>query len=532
MKGGFIIDDWGIVATAHNSNGLLSTIKSSFPVFSNRPLAPIFISLTGTIFGLNPTGYIITTLFLWLTALILIGYTLKYYLNKNFFLLFIAAASTPIIASTVIFSPGMQITATISYFLYGLALYYLHRFLLSSEKKYYILTYLFILTALLTYEIILPLLVILLFLPYIKDNNIPIKNYFIKYGLPLIFVLLIILLYQKVIMPNFMPVYSRFNPATDPIMIIAISVKWMYATFFAPFVLGLRVLFATYKHTLPFSSFIIILISWIVFIFSIIKTNVEVKNKKYILLTFLLTLLANYILLLLANASPNTTGYDNRGLSSTWITLSLILAYLGSTYKNKILLSFVFIMIGLSWLVFIAERNSYIDSYQSQIITIEDIAKKIQQAKIQTGATVLSNLPQSLPNAFNQEDFFNNPWDFGNALNLYSGGNIAGGNTLTNKKISLNSVNIEEKQMTIDGYWSSDYKNLWFYIYNPNIASSSLQKISGQNDINKIILEINVIDNKKQTWYNLIYSCLKSRKEDRNIAIKAVLSCFYTNPNK
>lgn len=534
LNGGFIIDDWGIVTSSHDLGvtDLVSNFKSWFPLFSNRPLVPIFISFTGILFDLNPLGYIITTLILWFLALSLIGYTLKNYLGVRFSILFIALASVPIIASTVIFSPGMQITATASYLFYSLALWSLHEFLLTSKKRFYLLTYIFVITALLIYEITLPLLPLLFFLPYFKKENFILsKKYFIKYGLPLILVIAIIFLYQRMIIPHFMPVWSRFNPATNPFMIIIISVKWIYATFIVPLILGLRALNSFYRQTIPLLSSIPIFALWIIFIFSWIKSRNDdqnIKNKIKILTIFILTLLASLVLLLLANSSPNTTGYDNRGLSVTWIALSLILAYIGSISKNKITILLILIITGLSWLAFIAERNSYIDSYRLQIIIAKDIIKKAKEIPIPTGATIISNVSQNVPGSFNQEDLFNNPWDFGGVLNLYSNKYITDGNTLTNKKINLNFIEIKDDQIMIDGYWTTDYKNLWFYDYNhQKIASSSLQNIKNKSDMTRVITSIQTnYLMEEQTWDQKIYECLRIKKRSNEISLPSIISCF------
>jgi hypothetical protein len=116
-NGGFIIDDWGAMLTAYSGKTFSNIYASFLPLFTNRPLAPLPLAVTSLLFGGEPAFYIFINTILWLATAGILGIILYPFLGYySYFFFFLAA--TPIIGSTVIFSPVMQLTATVSLF-YG-----------------------------------------------------------------------------------------------------------------------------------------------------------------------------------------------------------------------------------------------------------------------------------------------------------------------------------------------------------------------------------------------------------------------------
>ncbi|MCA9101085.1 MAG: hypothetical protein KDA63_08050, partial [Planctomycetales bacterium] len=70
FSGCFVDDDWKVAYRPATAPGYWDTFRSWFPLFSNRPLAPVLLSLTANTFGGRAAGYIAVHLALWCAALV------------------------------------------------------------------------------------------------------------------------------------------------------------------------------------------------------------------------------------------------------------------------------------------------------------------------------------------------------------------------------------------------------------------------------------------------------------------------------
>ena len=128
--------------------------------------------------------------------------------------LFALFAVIPMIAMPVITSPINQSTATVSFLLWAYSLTSLLHFVQSGKRFSWVLSYLLLLMAFFTYEVILPLLVLTAFLPWIWNPvHFPLAKprYWWQFLLPLAIVLAITWLWQKGIAPQLMEVDSRLK---------------------------------------------------------------------------------------------------------------------------------------------------------------------------------------------------------------------------------------------------------------------------------------------------------------------------------
>ena len=217
--GGIIIDDWAVVyhlADSPHPPSIWESYLSWFPLFSNRPLAPIALALTSHLFAGCPRGFILTNLCFWFGAILLLIAAVRPYHGPVFGYLLLLLAAFPAISSTVIFSPAMQMLGTISIFLWALSFWLLLREV--ACDRYSCVPYLLLLAALLTYEIILPLLSLTVLYPLaLRPSNStdrPSRRFstcLAKYVLPVVLILLALLILQKWIMPRFMVVDSRLR---------------------------------------------------------------------------------------------------------------------------------------------------------------------------------------------------------------------------------------------------------------------------------------------------------------------------------
>lgn len=523
--GGFITDDWGVVHRTYDHKGFWNTYLSWFPLFSNRPLAPLLLSLTGNIFGQWTVGYILVNLFFWFTAIFIIALTFKKYFNIVFSFLFIAFAGVPVFSSTVIFSTIMQITGTTSIFLWALSFYFLDKYLRTKKNFYYLSTYVLLVIAMLIYEIILPLLLITILFPvYVeltKDrrrSSKKILNYLVKYSIPVILILIGIFIYQKVIMPRYMIVYSRFNPLLREdywLTALKIILSWFWSLFILfPILLISSVFYfgASIFNRLDLILILILVVSFFLLIFNlkIRKEKVFKKNRVFLFGIILLSFLGSVSLYVLSNSSPNISGYDNRGLTSTWIILSMILAFMGYILHGRKVSFLIYILLILSIFSFIAQRDNYIQSYKIQNEIANDAVVKIKDIHIPSEIVIIGNVPEHPIKNFNNEEVFDTPWDFGAILHLRTQGKVADGNTVPPRKVKENKIDIKDDYILTDGLWKASIHNLWFYEYDQSRKKSFIIKVKDAEHLRNIINEIaNKNINNSQVFYRQLIKEVK-----------------------
>ena len=209
FEGGIIVDDWGDITHNLSCNGFFNCYLTWFPLFSNRPLAPLPITLSTFLFQTHFSLYLILNSFLYLLSIFITARIISYLVGNFSATTFILIAAIPCIAMPLIASPINQLTATLSFVFWATSLNSLFNYCFQGKNGQYLLAYLLLLCGFLTYEVILPLLVLSALLPYLLDKNIFNSNrilYLVKYILPILSILVIVILWQKIIAPQFMDV--------------------------------------------------------------------------------------------------------------------------------------------------------------------------------------------------------------------------------------------------------------------------------------------------------------------------------------
>ena len=496
LKGGIIADDWGDIAQNLICNGFYDCYRSWFPLFSNRPIAPLPITASTLIFGLHTTGYLIVNSALYLIALLVTANVIKQSTTLFSNAIFIALGSIPTIAMPVLVSPINQSTATLAFLLWSLSLSSLNSFLKNNSQGRYLLSYLLLLFSLLTYEVMLPLLILTMFLPFMLHYEL-FKNrygtYFLKYIFPVIIVMALVLIWQKMIAPLiFGTVYSRLS--FDPNNIGFFFLSWL-----SVFTTQIPELFINTAKRINTSLYLVGIIlcaylisTWMRQVRNGIHSSESINSKYRFLFVSGLCFLASSSIFILAGAGAEIGGYQARALSSTWLCLALLIASLMNLASRKIYnLILVLAFSCFVYFSFAVQRDNYIRSWQLQTRILEDVLGKIEIANITPDATVIGNVPGYLPNNFNNEIVFTQPWDFGAALSLYTNKKIAGGAVLDTRASNFSKpIKLSGGILSIDRWWKTDTANLWFYDYDPNTRSGTLKRIPDVDSLKKLLVSL------------------------------------------
>lgn len=487
LNGGIVVDDWGDIGQDLNCTNFLDCYLGWFPLFANRPLAPIPIVSSTMLLGLNFSGYLALNAGLYLISLGLLSRVINRWLEEFSVLGFFALASIPIIAMPILVSPINCSVNNFSLLLWAISLLSLIKYCESGRLLFYFLSYLFLLLCLLTYEIILPMIILNACLPYflIKSNKRPKWLYVMKYLLPMLGIVGIILLWQKIIAPEiFSVVYSR------------ITFSWQRTYW------GLDGWLSIFYEKMPnlyiklwslYKAEVLISVSAIALIFFSIKSLINTKATKptstaAFLLIVCLVFFSCYVIFSLGGAKGIEIGdYGSRILSSTWLAFSLLLASLLNVsrgfLKKLILILFLFIT-SFSATAFIIQRNNYISSWQLQQRIIENVMNLVRVNNIKTPINIIGDVPQYLDSNFNNEVVFSAPWDFGYALYIYSDGLISGGAPIDVGRELFHSIQLNGAGVILDDFWKAAPPNLWVYSFNVKNETGTLVHISNQEKLN------------------------------------------------
>ena len=489
LFGGIIVDDWGGIQSGLGCKitAFWDCLQGHYPLWANRPLAPIPLVFFTTVFGTLYMGYLIANSMIYIGAVIITAAVLKRITGLTPALFFIYLASFPAISMPIIVSPVVQMTANIAYFYWAVSLYLICGSACSSSKFNYVLGYLFLLFAFLTYEVILPLLALTVFLPYFyqteKKSLFSIK-YLDKFLIPLVLVLGITVVWQKVIAPElFDIVYSRLSLDLSHISREFYSWASVFTVQLPALINKIPRFFNDYE----------IITSLLLIIFLLITSlhkfkKLFEKNQILFLLIALICFFSSSLIFILSGQGADISGYQSRGLSSTWFSFTIFLSAstwiaLALPLGLRIPLIAIIITIGgVNFLTFSIQRDNYIKSWKIQNAILKDASALIQKNSI-TNALILGNVPTYVPKNFNNEIVFGAPWDFGAALAIVNPKNQISGAVIDTRGENYHQLEFKPNSFLLDGWWEGQFNNLWFYDYDPNRKLGSIYKVNNPSEL-------------------------------------------------
>lgn len=490
IHGGFIVDDWGVVYQKLKFKDFPSMYKGWFPLFSNRPLAPLPITIASLVFYTSALGYIILHLFMW-TLFIALTTRVLYSIIGAHSYIFSFFAFFPVLSATVIFSPGMQLVASFSFLLWSVSLTIIH---ISSKRLPRLAAYALLVMALLTYEIVFPLF----FLSWFVANRAQISNKnlrnFILSFMPYVLILSVVAVYQKIIIPQFMVTYSRLNfPGIKDAL--SILYNWLKTILLdlptMLFASVSRIQEYNFLQVLP-----VILVS-VLFIYTLKSLNsdntLEPNRKKNLLFVFISLILffVSSFLYLLSGSWAEMLGYANRGLTATWVCICILVSAFSFYFqKSKILeciLSVFFLLVVCS---FVIQRDKQIESVEYQHAILDDFYDTVKSSEHDlSNSYVLAEMPENPPRAFNGEVIFNVTWDFPLAVMMYYPGLVAQTIPTSSQKIESGFHKCTEEALELDYGTSWAFDRIYYYQYSKE-KKSSLEYVGAKENAHAILQKI------------------------------------------
>lgn len=250
FKAGWVCDDWMIINHWRVHRQWWDAVRSWFPLFSARPLAPVVLSSISGVYGGTPRWYVCSQFLLLSVAWGMVWYVWRRLCGEKAAAFFLSAVYLPSIASTLVFSPGMQHLAATAYVLWAGSLV-CHERAMSRQGGWLLLSGFLIFIGMLIYEIFLPLLVLQCLMPlyhaacfkadqsgklatlgsasptYLGFDRHTWKSV-ARTTVPLAVAVLLGLVVQKLIMPSFFPDMSRLTPGGLGMM-LRTFLYWVFA---------------------------------------------------------------------------------------------------------------------------------------------------------------------------------------------------------------------------------------------------------------------------------------------------------------
>lgn len=505
LGGGIITDDWGDILESINCNSFWQCYGDWFPLFSNRPLAPLPITLATRLFTTHYSLYLITNSAIYLIALAVTAKSLSPFLSCFSRQIFFLLAAVPFIAMPVIVSPINQLTATVAFLYWAISLHAILKFCLSGNRFNYLLSYIFLLCGFLTYEIILPLLFFTGFLPALIQLNIAPSNtslikYWVKYCKkfisPILVVLLLTILWQKVLAPHFIEVFSRLN--FNPAHVIRILFTW--AHLFLVQIPDLFIKALPYVATEALGIFA--LLGYLFWMSTrqihVSAVNENISGRQASLPFFIISsacLISSSLIFVLTDESAVSWGYQARGLSSTWFALAIWVACIAHLVQGSskiirvLILFFIYAFTALSILSFNIQRDKYIESWKLQLEILKDVDNLLLEKNIGKNASVIYDVPRFTPNNYNRELVFSQSWDLPAALTITTNHRLQSGIVIDSRAKNLQGLRIENGKAMVNDQGQASLDNLWLYDFDPISRGGKLTPIENPAALEKLIAQ-------------------------------------------
>ena len=505
INGGIITDDWGDILQSINCNSFWQCYGDWFPLFSNRPLAPLPITLTTRLFATHYSLYLLTNSLIYLIAVAITAKSFSPFLNWFSQQVFFLLAAVPFIAMPVIVSPINQLTATVAFLYWAISLNAILKFRLSGDRFNYVLAYFFLLCGFLTYEIILPLLIFTSFLPaLLQPHNDASKTrsisdsvkYCMQFIAPILGVLLLTIFWQKVLAPHFIEVFSRLN--FNPAHLTRILFTWGHL-----FLVQIPDLFIKAFAYISIESIGLFTLLggffWMSFRHIKNSTVNQIGLGRQTNLPFFLIssacLASSSLIFVLTDESAVSWGYQSRGLSSTWFALAIWIACIAQLAQgaSKIIrapaLLIIFIFTALSILSFTIQRDKYIESWKLQLEILKDLDNLLQEKSINGNASVIYDVPRYTPNNYNRELVFSQSWDLPAALTITSKHRLQSGVVIDSRANNLQGLRIENGKVMVNDEGQASLENLWLYDFDPASRTGKLSPIENSAALEKLIAQ-------------------------------------------
>ncbi len=407
--GNFLQDDYGQVTSSKLT--YFQQVEAWAPLWGFRPVSLLVMSFFIQTFEHHWVLYAITNLSLFAVAIWAYFFKVHPFKKQTTKWLALGTAAMPAMASTLVFSPVNQLSATLSLALAGLGHVFLHS---SNLGKCFrgALAIIAFSSSLLAYEISLPLLLWTVLSAHFNDKGLGPKGWkpLFRISLPVTVSLAIAVFWQKLIAPILLGAgESRLSSVS-----LLAGATWLYALAVS---LLPQLLSAAIAQPMLLAMALIggFICTWLM----LLPGEPRQSKGHSKLVASSVALLSTSFLFVGSGHAADLNGYLNRGLSSTWILLVIFVALaleqltifpIGAGVIALLLASANFL-----WFNQKIEENTAAGLLRDHIV--EEIVSS--RSLIPPNASILVDVPCILPGGKFDTDVFCSSWDLKGALEIH-----------------------------------------------------------------------------------------------------------------
>lgn len=452
---------------------------------SARPLYAISQTLSGFLFQDQPILYALFRLSLWFVCAYLLIRAFRGLINNDSLYFVGIVFGFPIITSSHLFN-CFQTGYLLALFFWLLSLYYIEGLYKDFGKRKELISYFFLLLSLLSCEIIFPLFLLNIGLPFIGNkrtrSNFQLGSFVSNSRREIICVLSvcsIFIAHKFLVAPLFQDGYGVYGFSFSWSSFLQFGYYFFCLLVEVPLLL-IEVLGSILHFPLAFISLLSFPLCYMLYKQSKDKSLKKKSSDKEIYVLLLVALMGCSFIFLFSGYPAVTYGNYNKMLLPSFVLISLIAGIFLSFLTQR----------GYWWIsgfiLFLWVSSMYIqvqnfnESWRIRKTVLQDCVEKVGVTDLGVNPSVVANVPFFLPTNYNNEHVFWLSWDFSNGLKYFG------------VKKEVDFFPFCYKTLINSAYYpfhnvnffldvkSND--NLWVYEYDIKNNISSLKKL---NDIEK-----------------------------------------------
>ena len=391
-------DDSFHINFVNNNPKIIDNIKENFFISPARPIGGLMIGFFHPILTDNSIFYNILSLTLWMATAMILKKAFKILINRQFSELFFLIFSFPYLCFSIFYGNLLWASYIAFIFFWSISILFQIKYFESNLYKNKFLYLFFLFISIFTFELIIPLLIINILLPFYYTKKIrTIINNFTSTS----FIALTFLIYKIYLLPYFLetPIYgiSEFSLVT--------FLQGIYF-YYAISVENLILLLESLKFSYNLVSLIIFILLF--FLFKNYKIQNSFKNN-LILIIFILSLLSNIIIFFISGYPAITYGHYSKMLVPAFFSMTFIITYTLIFFKvhKWFLIIFIFLIINSTYI----QINNYAEATKIKKNLIKKLVTNVKKNDIKKDDIILVNSPLFVKNNYNNEEIVFTTWD-------------------------------------------------------------------------------------------------------------------------
>ncbi|MDA7637347.1 hypothetical protein N8691_01600 [Candidatus Pelagibacter sp.] len=452
-------DDYGHINLTKEYPGILENILKNFYITPARPIGGLMIGLVHPIFTDNIVYFNLISLTLWILTALILKNTFQILINKKFSELFFIIFSFPYLCFSIFYGNLLFAYYILFLFFWSISFFFQVKFYENNNKKNLFFYYLFLIFAILTFELIISLLVINLLIPFYYKKKI---SLFIYNLLIIISLCVVFLIYKIYFIPNTLDI-----PAYGVSKLNYVSILQGIYFFYSIIVENLILLIESTKFALNIVSVFVLLL--LILLFKNF-TFEKILSKKIILYIFILSLISNFLIFFISGYPAVTYGHYNKMMVPAFFSITFIVSYLFMyfNFNRFFLIIFVFLVINSTY----SQINNYAEATRIKNDLVIKLTYYIKKNNLDNEDTVIINSPLFVKNNYNNEEIVFTTWDLRDII-LYK----------TNKRLNpwlvsdrlINNPNYYPNHNFLNSKYFKDNSfnqtKLFYFQYDPELSS-------------------------------------------------------------